>query len=439
MKDGKRRTGRGNLSDKTNPESTGVPPLHEEIAVDIRRMIDSGALPMMQFLPQADLAERYGTSRSTIRKAIRALDADGLVETVPGAGARVIGRTRSLAFVPDLSQVRAAGSRSPAQSRSRGISLRIAAWLMQFVGTVLVFGIVVSAVFAIFYGRHDFVKFLLVLISGFALYEIGHLAVSVGRRRVDVRGRQHLSPILSSPDQLAGKPFVLYLRSFSNDSDMRRIEWIGIGDEKDLLINLRHSWRTDEEQLVAALQPVGQVVALGHPGEQLPMAGARRLYCTQEAWQDTVVYLMERARLVVLWVGTSSGLMWELSQALFRMPPTRVVLIVNMEPRQYVRFQHTVAMEFDGAARQLRRMTGQQWHPPVLPGPPGEEELRLTEAWMIRFRQDRGAENVMLGLSHPALYYQRKRFQHSLEKALNPVLTELKRLADDTVNPPAAP
>jgi GntR family transcriptional regulator len=62
-------------------------PMYQQIAEDLRRQIESGALPRGSQLPtELELREKYDASRNTIRDAIKRLTGMGLVETKPGQG-----------------------------------------------------------------------------------------------------------------------------------------------------------------------------------------------------------------------------------------------------------------------------------------------------------------------------------------------------------------
>jgi DNA-binding GntR family transcriptional regulator len=62
-----------------------VKPKYQQIAEDLRAQIDSGSLRRGSQLPtEADLRDRYGASRNTVRDAIRRLTDEGLVKTRPG-------------------------------------------------------------------------------------------------------------------------------------------------------------------------------------------------------------------------------------------------------------------------------------------------------------------------------------------------------------------
>lgn len=61
------------------------------IVDELRRLILSGELERGSRLPQDDLARRFSSSITPVREALRALEAEGLVESAPHRGTRVAG------------------------------------------------------------------------------------------------------------------------------------------------------------------------------------------------------------------------------------------------------------------------------------------------------------------------------------------------------------
>lgn len=114
-----------------------------------------------------------------------------------------------------------------------------------------------------------------------------------------------------------GRDPVLYLRSFDDDETAARVD-----DWADLTVHPR------EEQLAAALAVVGPVIAVGRPGEPLPLLGAARFYLPLDDWQGTVGRLMDLSQLIVLRLGHGEGLRWEIERARATQPPEKLILLV---------------------------------------------------------------------------------------------------------------
>ncbi len=73
--------------------------LYRKVAEDIKSAIAAGTYPPGSLLPsEAELAERYGLSRGTVRQAFAALRADGVIASRRGARRVVIGGPRVQSF-----------------------------------------------------------------------------------------------------------------------------------------------------------------------------------------------------------------------------------------------------------------------------------------------------------------------------------------------------
>ena len=120
------------------------------------------------------------------------------------------------------------------------------------------------------------------------------------------------------------RPPILYLRSFADDGEALIGEqswWMRRGAALGAVV-------TAEQEMAELLAAIGPVVAIGKPGEPLPELGAARLYVSDDQWQAKVQELMKKARLVVVRVGASPGLLWEIEQAFAHLPRQRLVLAV---------------------------------------------------------------------------------------------------------------
>lgn len=114
-------------------------------------------------------------------------------------------------------------------------------------------------------------------------------------------------------------PPIIYLRSFQDDLISAKT-FGGLA-----------SLATEEEQLVRAFETIGPVGALGSPGERVPQIGALRMYLndvSEEEWHSKVQEAIQKSRIVILRAGFSSGLRWELRQAIQLAVPERLLLVV---------------------------------------------------------------------------------------------------------------
>lgn len=75
---------------------------------------------------------------------------------------------------------------------------------------------------------------------------------------------------------------------------------------------------------------LGVLVAIGNPRDRLPRRGAHRVYCDDDEWQAVCRTLIVGARCVLMQLGDTPGLQWELEQ--LRMGPQRDRLFIVTEP-----------------------------------------------------------------------------------------------------------
>jgi hypothetical protein len=127
--------------------------------------------------------------------------------------------------------------------------------------------------------------------------------------------------LLSAPARHDDRAPVLYLRRFSDDETAANP-----GTDAGPLHMA--AFRTEEEELAAVLNEIGPSTALGRPGEQLPQLGVAREYVADADWQSRVDSLMRAARLVVIRMGRSENVTWELANARRALQPNQLVLLV---------------------------------------------------------------------------------------------------------------
>jgi hypothetical protein len=184
-----------------------------------------------------------------------------------------------------------------------------------------IFGILLIIAGAIFYAAAGDVEENPIALLGGVIMALGVL--------VHFRGRKQAAKAIAAAPQSSlhsAAAHVLYLRSFRTDAS---------SSAKVLSSGLS----TEEEQLADALRPFGQLIAIGKPGEPLPLPGAARMYASDTEWKDIVLDRMQSASLVVIRASTRRGLLWEVEQAIHLLPPQSVVFfILNMTMKDYHQF-----------------------------------------------------------------------------------------------------
>jgi hypothetical protein len=123
-------------------------------------------------------------------------------------------------------------------------------------------------------------------------------AVDEFRRRINAKS---VGEVIS----LDNRPPVLLLRSFRDDgisADRQEKTFLG-------------SFLSFEEELAVPLSIMcGPVIAIGQPGERRPRAGAAREYVSHEVWRDHVAERMCAAGVIVVVIGETPGLAWEVAK-----------------------------------------------------------------------------------------------------------------------------
>jgi hypothetical protein len=122
------------------------------------------------------------------------------------------------------------------------------------------------------------------------------------------------------------RPFILYLRAFKTD-----VGW--------------HGWFT-EPRLAGGLKQFAVPVCVGRPGERLPQFGFHRIYFAEEDWQASVLEMASRAKCMVIFMGHTSGLEWEMKQIIVNRWLPKTVLLVpargHERHRATLREQHGI-------------------------------------------------------------------------------------------------
>lgn len=151
--------------------------------------------------------------------------------------------------------------------------------------------------------------------------------------RILNRGKRHFVPVGLAALRKDPRPPVLYLRPFLEDGALNQISQNAINRG----FSERGTWRhaglifrfldTYEQHIAFAFRKIGPFVAIGDPTEGLPQLGAIRVYVGEDGnWQQMVSRLASQASYVLLQIGRSDGLMWEVQFVINNVQPEQLIL-----------------------------------------------------------------------------------------------------------------
>jgi hypothetical protein len=129
---------------------------------------------------------------------------------------------------------------------------------------------------------------------------------------------------------------ILYLRSFGDDQ--LTIPARTGSPRHSLLERFSHRSERFEEVVAGHLWAYGPVIAVGVPGERLAPIGAARTHYDDATWKDGVQSWLSRASLVVITVGGTAGVAWEVRRIAELGLWDRAILLVP--PRTPPELQH---------------------------------------------------------------------------------------------------
>jgi Domain of unknown function (DUF4234) len=141
------------------------------------------------------------------------------------------------------------------------------------------------------------------------------------------------------------RPSVLYLRTFDDD---HRLLAAGGPQARGATEFLSFRARVPyEEVVVRELDRYGAVQAVAEPGRPrlVPALGAARMRLSDEEWQAGVAARLHEAALILIAVGTTKGLVWELEETTRQGLLDRVVLIVPPDDDAAVQSRWQAAVE----------------------------------------------------------------------------------------------
>ncbi len=112
-------------------------------------------------------------------------------------------------------------------------------------------------------------------------------------------------------------PSILYLRPFGDDKLT----------EKKINMFLRPGI-SEEEALVSVLDDIAPVLCIGRPGKKYLPDGAARITIPTDAWKEKAAQLAQKAELVVLRLGKTDGVLWELQYCLENLDLSKLAFIL---------------------------------------------------------------------------------------------------------------
>lgn len=249
---------------------------------------------------------------------------------------------------------------------------------------------------------------------------LGVIIAYVGVRILN-RGKRHFVPVGLTALQKDPRPPVLYLRPFSEEGAVGQVSPNAInrgfaekGTWRSMALFIRFL-DTYEQTIGFAFRNIGPLVAIGDPTDGIPHLGAYRIYVGQEGdWQQMVSVLASKASYVILQIGHSDGLMWEVQYIVNHVRPEQLILCLPNEKIKITRLSGPKKREqkrqqiYEGF-----RVKTQDFFPKPLP-------LDIGRAMFIYFDQDWNAQ-VSLFRSEPLFSKNSKKTQFNDPKleALN--------------------
>lgn len=143
-----------------------------------------------------------------------------------------------------------------------------------------------------------------VLVAGVVLLVMGGFALRLARIWARTSAQR-----LRARDQ---RPPILYLRSFEDDA----LRLPAFMSARRPFLELFAARGSDpfEESIAWQVAPYGPVVAIGRPGRSLQSLGAARDYLPSDIWRQGVSERIATARAIVVILGATEGLRWEVAE-----------------------------------------------------------------------------------------------------------------------------
>lgn len=164
---------------------------------------------------------------------------------------------------------------------------------------------------------------------------------------------------------------VVYLRPFSEDEShiKKLLPWKFIS-----------SFTSEEEQLSKVFKDFGQFIAIENPSKSLPTPGADKIHIGDAEWQKFVLEIFQKAKLVVIRLGSSQGILWEITNAIDLLEPKQLLFIATkLKSDEYNELKKAIRENYDIELPPITEIQGRRigngsfiafnenWEPKVLP------------------------------------------------------------------------
>lgn len=176
------------------------------------------------------------------------------------------------------------------------------------------------------------------ILTGALLLGSGLYSFFLGKRLASPPARELLQRDTRAP--------VVFVRSFRDEHYEYSLKgyfqaiWTQMKMQSAGTLPMSSPWGpTLQWQLAALFKEVGPYVAIGKPGEKLTALGAARMYVADDEWKAVISDLFHKARLIVLQVGSTPGLNWELNEIRQHIEPKRVLFILPHREQDYQLFR----------------------------------------------------------------------------------------------------
>lgn len=146
------------------------------------------------------------------------------------------------------------------------------------------------------------------------------------------RGRRLRTPPFTALSEIEGRP-VVFFRSFSDDGGV-----YPFGTSRNMI----GFAETYEQVLARLLKKVGPPIAIGRPGEDAPELGAARIYVGDDEWKEVAGEMIQRAAMVIVTVGKTPGVRWEIEHVLKDLQPERLLFFFPPKVKRFARIPDPV-------------------------------------------------------------------------------------------------